>query len=51
LPAVEKIMDALWFLAIVSLPDDNYYVVVSHVTGSKPGVAGDSERLVFIFNC
>jgi len=49
--AVQEIMDDLsGFEYLVSLLGDDYGMVVSDITGAKPGSAGNSERLGFIFN-
>ncbi len=49
--AVQEIMDDLsGFEHLVSLLGDDYGMVVSDVTGSKPGSSGNSERLGYIFN-
>ncbi len=49
--AVQEIMDDLsGFEHLVSSLGDDYGMVVSDVTGSKPGGYGNSERLGYIFN-
>ncbi len=49
--AVQEIMDDLsGFEFLVSLLGDDYGMVVSDVTGAKPGSSGNTERLGFIFN-
>ena len=42
--------DLSGFEHLVSLLGDDYGMIVSDVTGSKPGSSGYSERLGYIFN-
>ncbi len=49
--AVQEIMDDLsGFEHLLSLLGDDYGMVVSDVTGAKPGRSGNAERLGFLFN-
>jgi len=49
--AIQEIMDDLSGLEnLLSLLGDNYGMVVSDVTGAKPGARGNAERLGFLFN-
>jgi len=49
--AIQEVMDDLSGLEhLVSLLGKNYGMVVSDVTGAKPGSAGNAERLAFLFN-
>ena len=49
--AVQEVMDDLsGFEFLVSSLGDDYGMVVSDVTGAKPGSSGNTERLGFIFN-
>jgi len=49
--AVQEIMDDLSGLEnLLSLLGKNYGMVVSDVTGAKPGAGGNTERLGFLFN-
>lgn len=49
--AVQEVMDDLsGFEFLVASLGDDYGMVVSDITGAKPGSSGNSERLGFIFN-
>jgi len=49
--AIQEIMDDLSGLEnLLSLLGNNYGMVVSDVTGAKPGARGNAERLGFLFN-
>jgi len=49
--AIQEIMDDLsGFEHLLSLLGNNYGMVVSDVTGAKPGKSGNIERLGFLFN-
>jgi endonuclease/exonuclease/phosphatase family metal-dependent hydrolase len=49
--AVQEIMDDLsGFHHLLNLIGDDYGIVVSDVTGAKPGKGGNKERLGYIFN-
>lgn len=49
--AIQEIMDDLTGLEhLLSLLGGNYGMVVSDVTGAKPGAGGNAERLGFLFN-
>lgn len=49
--AIQEVMDNLSGLEhLLSLLGKNYGMVVSDVTGAKPGGSGNAERLAYIFN-
>jgi len=49
--AIQEIMDDLSGLEhLLSLLGKHYGMVVSDITGTKPGSAGNTERLGFLFN-
>ncbi len=49
--AIQEVMDDLSGLEhLMSLLGDDYGMVVSDITGTKPGSAGNTERLGFLFN-
>ncbi|MEM7292029.1 MAG: endonuclease/exonuclease/phosphatase [Pseudomonadota bacterium] len=49
--AIQEIMDDLsGFEHLLEILGDSYGVVVSDVTGAKPGKAGNTERLGYLFN-
>lgn len=49
--AIQEVMDDLSGLEhLLSLLGDNYGMVVSDITGAKPGKSGNIERLAFVFN-
>lgn len=49
--AVQEIMDNLsGFGHLLSLLGNDYGIVVSDITGAKPGKAGNAERLGYLFN-
>lgn len=51
LVAIQEVMDDLSGLEyLLSLLGDDYGMVVSDVTGAKPGSSGNAERLGFLFN-
>ena len=49
--AVQEVMDDLSGLEhLCSLLGENYAMIVSDITGAKPGSAGSAERLGYLFN-
>ena len=49
--AIQEVMDDLSGLEhLLTLLGDDYGMVVSDVTGAKPGSRGNSERLAYLFN-
>ncbi len=49
--AIQEVMDDLSGMEhLLSLLGEDYGMVVSDITGAKPGKAGNAERLGFIFN-
>lgn len=49
--AIQEVMDDLSGLEhLLSLLGDDYGMVVSDITGTKPGSSGNTERLGFLFN-